>query len=228
MKTPGLAGTIPALLQCVKSYPGLTQTLLMPWLSLAQGWLKPCTEGAGAEQTTYTPFLGGPVRHIKKYGNRRLYCTKSSAYVNHAQLADLIRAGEMLRITDAKSGEDLTRGVLLQLLMEQQGSDLLPLGLLHRLLQFQLDAPLHQAALQQLSLGLNLLDQQLAQAEAQWPWIRNARTSNATSEPNQPPADVESPKTAPVAANGADIPSEDPELDTLRERLAALEMRLRS
>ncbi len=172
------------------------------------------------------------MRHIKKYGNRRLYCTKSSAYVNLAQLSDFIRSGETLQVTDAKSGEDLTRGVLLQLLMEQQGSDLIPMGLLHRLLRFQLDAPLHAAALQQLSLGLSLLDQQLAQAERQWPWMRSAGASAPASAPEQSPS---TPATAPPET--ADVPeqspsddsspSEDPELDALRERLAALETRLR-
>ncbi len=165
------------------------------------------------------------MRHIKKYGNRRLYCTESSAYVNLAQLSDFIRSGETLQVTDAKSGEDLTRGVLLQLLMEQQGPDLIPMGLLHRLLRFQLDAPLHATALQQLSLGLTLLDQQLAQAEVQWPWMRSAAGSTPKPPHTSPPKAAD---MSPQPAANDVASSEDPELDALRERLAALETRLRS
>lgn len=159
------------------------------------------------------------MRHIKKYGNRRLYCTQSSAYVNLAQLSEFVRAGETLKVTEAKTGEDLTRGVLLQLLMEQQGSDLIPMGLLHRLLRFQLDAPLHKTALQQLSMGLTVLDQQLAQAESQWPWLQPGGHPTSTAEPD---------KTGPAAETvEPPTPDADPELQALRQRLADLETRLR-
>lgn len=159
------------------------------------------------------------MRTIKKYANRRLYDTAEASYVNLQQVGDLIRQGETIEVVDAKTGEDLTRMILLQLLVEQQGADLFPIGLLHRMLRFSTDSPLHAAAVKQMGLGLSLLDQQLAQAETQWPWMRGAAKAQPRSEetvqaPRQP--------TSPAAS----APSDG--LDALRERLAALEERLKS
>ncbi|HUP24662.1 MAG TPA: polyhydroxyalkanoate synthesis regulator DNA-binding domain-containing protein [Thermoanaerobaculia bacterium] len=58
------------------------------------------------------------VRLIKKYSNRRLYDTATSRYVNLDQVASLIRRGHALKVVDAKSGEDLTRQVLTQIIVE--------------------------------------------------------------------------------------------------------------
>jgi polyhydroxyalkanoate synthesis repressor PhaR len=58
------------------------------------------------------------VRRIKKYSNRRLYDTATSRYVNLDQVASLIRRGHALKVVDAKSGEDLTRQVLTQIIVE--------------------------------------------------------------------------------------------------------------
>ena len=55
---------------------------------------------------------------IKKYENRRLYDTSSSRYVNLDEVAEMIRDGEDLQVVDAKSGEDLTRVVLTQIIVE--------------------------------------------------------------------------------------------------------------
>jgi polyhydroxyalkanoate synthesis repressor PhaR len=58
------------------------------------------------------------LRLIKKYSNRRLYDTATSRYVNLDQVASLIRRGHALKVVDAKSGEDLTRQVLTQIIVE--------------------------------------------------------------------------------------------------------------
>lgn len=55
---------------------------------------------------------------IKKYENRRLYDTASSRYVNLEDVAKLVREGDEVQIVDAKSGEDLTRVVLTQIIVE--------------------------------------------------------------------------------------------------------------
>ena len=55
---------------------------------------------------------------IKKYPNRRLYNVTKSAYITLADLADMIRSGHKVAITDAKTGEDLTSSTLLQLISE--------------------------------------------------------------------------------------------------------------
>ncbi|MBV8765783.1 MAG: polyhydroxyalkanoate synthesis regulator DNA-binding domain-containing protein, partial [Hyphomicrobiales bacterium] len=60
----------------------------------------------------------GPVA-IKKYANRRLYHTGSSEYVTLEDLARMVKAGEDFVVSDAKTGEDLTRSVLAQIIFEQ-------------------------------------------------------------------------------------------------------------
>ncbi|HEV2401118.1 MAG TPA: polyhydroxyalkanoate synthesis regulator DNA-binding domain-containing protein [Candidatus Sulfotelmatobacter sp.] len=73
---------------------------------------------------------------IKKYGNRRLYDTTGSRYVNLDDLADLVRAGKEVRVVDAKSGRDLTRVTLTQIITEDaKGKPTgLPLELLRQLI----------------------------------------------------------------------------------------------
>ena len=77
----------------------------------------------------------GPVV-IKKYGNRRLYNTRGSCYVNLDDIAALVRKGEEVRVIDAATGEDLTRVTLTQIITEDaKGSPTgLPLELLRQLI----------------------------------------------------------------------------------------------
>lgn len=73
---------------------------------------------------------------IKKYGNRRLYDTTSSRYVNLDDLAEHIRAGREVQVVDAKTGQDLTRVVLTQIITEDAKDKPtgLPLELLRQLI----------------------------------------------------------------------------------------------
>jgi polyhydroxyalkanoate synthesis repressor PhaR len=73
---------------------------------------------------------------IKKYGNRRLYDTGGSRYVNLDDLAAMVRAGKDVRVVDAKSGHDLTRVILTQIITEDaKGKPTgLPLELLRQLI----------------------------------------------------------------------------------------------
>lgn len=59
-------------------------------------------------------------RVIKKYPNRRLYDTASSAYITLAQVRDLVMAHQPFTVRDAKTGEDLTRAILLQIILEEE------------------------------------------------------------------------------------------------------------
>jgi polyhydroxyalkanoate synthesis repressor PhaR len=59
-------------------------------------------------------------RLIRKYSNRRLYDTAASRHVTHDDLRQLIVAGERIKVIDDKSGDDLTRSVLLQIIAEQE------------------------------------------------------------------------------------------------------------
>jgi len=73
---------------------------------------------------------------IKKYGNRRLYDTSTSQYINLEEIATLIRNGKDVRVVDAKTGQDLTRVTLTQIVVEDAkgGPTGLPLELLRQLI----------------------------------------------------------------------------------------------
>jgi len=73
---------------------------------------------------------------IKKYGNRRLYDTSTSQYINLEEIAALIRDGKEVRVVDARTGQDLTRVTLTQIVVEdaKEGPSGLPLELLRQLI----------------------------------------------------------------------------------------------
>ena len=79
---------------------------------------------------------------IKKYANRRLYNTGTSTYVTLEDLAVMVKAEEDFVVIDAKSGEDITRSVLTQIIFEQEakGQNLLPVAFLRNLIQFYGDS----------------------------------------------------------------------------------------
>ncbi len=78
---------------------------------------------------------------VRKYANRRLYNTASSSYVTLADLAQLVRDGVDFVVEDAKSGEDLTRATLTQIIVdeEQNGANLLPVSLLRQIISMYQD-----------------------------------------------------------------------------------------
>ena len=73
---------------------------------------------------------------IKKYANRRLYDTESSAYITLDRLAQMVREGREFEVVDAKTGEDITRQVLTQIIVDEEarGSTMLPLNFLKQLI----------------------------------------------------------------------------------------------
>jgi polyhydroxyalkanoate synthesis repressor PhaR len=80
---------------------------------------------------------------IKKYANRRLYNTSSSAYVTLADLAKMVKTGEDFVVFDAKTNEEITRSVLTQIIFEQEGIEgqsLLPITFLRQLIRFYGDS----------------------------------------------------------------------------------------
>lgn len=79
----------------------------------------------------------GPII-IKKYANRRLYDTSTSSYVTLDHLSDLVRRSVDFEVRDAKTGEDLTRAVLTQIIFEREtkGDGALPLNFLRQLIGF--------------------------------------------------------------------------------------------
>src|SRR5579862_8974316 len=80
---------------------------------------------------------------IKKYANRRLYNTGTSTYVTLEDLAVMVKSGEDFIVYDAKSGEDITRSVLTQIIFEQEnkaGQNLLPITFLRQLIRYYGDS----------------------------------------------------------------------------------------
>jgi polyhydroxyalkanoate synthesis repressor PhaR len=63
---------------------------------------------------------GASARLIKKYPNRRLYDTQTSTYITLADVKRLVLANEEFQVVDAKSGDDLTRSILLQIILEEE------------------------------------------------------------------------------------------------------------
>jgi polyhydroxyalkanoate synthesis repressor PhaR len=110
---------------------------------------------------------------IKKYANRRLYNTGTSSYVTLEDLAAMVKAGEDFVVYDAKTGEDITRSVLAQIIFEQEnkeGQNLLPINFLRQLIRFygdsmQMLVPRYlEASIESLTREQEKFRQQLTQA----------------------------------------------------------------
>ena len=84
----------------------------------------------------------GPII-IKKYANRRLYNTQTSSYVTLDHLCDMVKEGVEFEVRDARTGEDITRQVLAQIIFEEEnkgGQHLLPIQFLRQLIRFYGDS----------------------------------------------------------------------------------------
>ena len=110
---------------------------------------------------------------IKKYANRRLYNTGTSTYVTLEDLATMVKNGEDFIVYDAKTGEDITRSVLAQIIFEQEnkeGQSLLPITFLRQLIRFYGDSMqmlvprFLEASIESLSKEQGKFREQMAQA----------------------------------------------------------------
>ena len=79
---------------------------------------------------------------IKKYANRRLYNTATSSYVTLDHLCSMVKEGKEFQVVDAKTGDDITRSVLTQIIFEEEskGQNLLPIQFLRQLIKFYGDS----------------------------------------------------------------------------------------
>jgi polyhydroxyalkanoate synthesis repressor PhaR len=77
-------------------------------------------------------------RIIKKYPNRRLYDTDTSSYITLAEIKQLVMDSEVFSVRDAKTGEDLTRSILLQIILEEEahGSPMFTVPVLSNVIRF--------------------------------------------------------------------------------------------
>ena len=88
------------------------------------------------------PASGSEPVTIKKYANRRLYNTAASSYVTLDNLAQMVKEGVDFVVYDAKTGADITRSVLTQIIVEEEGKggSLLPIGFLRQLIGYYGDS----------------------------------------------------------------------------------------
>jgi len=183
---------------------------------------------------------GDPIA-IKKYANRRLYHTGSSEYVTLEDLAKMVKAGEEFLVSDAKTGEDITRSVLAQIIFEQEnkGQNLLPITFMRQLIGLYGDSM--QALVPQyldFSLGSLISNQQklreqFTQALGQTPFalLEEQTRKNMAVFANAlrmlTPFGVATGTTMPEAPAGKGSPQSEidemkREMDRMRERLEQL------
>jgi polyhydroxyalkanoate synthesis repressor PhaR len=88
------------------------------------------------DESTSDPII------IKKYANRRLYDTGSSSYITLEHLGEMTRKGVDFKVVDAKTGEDITRSVLTQIIMDEEnrGQTMLPTNFLRQLISMYGDS----------------------------------------------------------------------------------------
>lgn len=150
------------------------------------------SQGAGAEQT-----YPARARVIKRYGNRRLYDAKLSRCVTMAEIADMVRQREDVRVVDGDNGEDLTKRVLVQIILEQQNGaqlEVLPVELLHQIIAVR-SQPVAGWLEQYLQAGAEFIDRQ-SQAAAPalrgmtdqldnlFPWLNPDQWKNVPGAPD--------------------------------------------
>jgi polyhydroxyalkanoate synthesis repressor PhaR len=166
---------------------------------------------------------------IKKYANRRLYDTESSTYITLERLAEMVRQKREFQVVDAKSGEDITRSVLTQIIMDEEsrGSTMLPVTFLRQLIsmygdQMQSVVPQYlEASLDALQRNQSQMREAVAGAFAANPFAEMARRNMEMF-------------TAASAADKAAAPAEKPaasddtkaELAGLKAQLAELQKQL--
>lgn len=150
---------------------------------------------------------------IKKYGNRRLYDTSASRYVNLEDVAELIRQGAEVQVVDAKTGDDLTRVTLTQIIVEdakEQPSGL-PLELLRQLIVAS-DQARQDFMMWYLKSAFDAYRKVQDTVQSQLSTVRSAAT-------------------VPLEAmrqffSGAPVPGGNPEISELQKRIAELEAKL--
>jgi polyhydroxyalkanoate synthesis repressor PhaR len=130
-------------------------------------------------------------RVIKRYGNRRLYDASRSRAITMDGVAELVRAGENVRVIDGDSGEDVTRRVLTQILLEDESRralELLPVELLQKMIALRNDA-VGQWMTQYFEAAARFLDRQWTQAgaDAMFPWLKPGAWTPPPPAAEKPP-----------------------------------------
>ena len=166
---------------------------------------------------------------IKKYANRRLYDTESSSYITLERLAEMVRQKRQFKVVDAKSGEDLTRGVLTQIIMDEEsrGATMLPVNFLRQLIsmygdQMQSVVPQYlEASLEALQRNQSQFRDAMAGALAANPFAEIARRNMELFTAAAPGG-----KAAPGGPAAPPADDTRAELDDLKAQLAELQQKL--
>jgi polyhydroxyalkanoate synthesis repressor PhaR len=176
---------------------------------------------------------------IKKYANRRLYNTAKSTYVTLDHLAQMVRDGQDFVVNDAKSGEDITRGVLAQIIFEEEakGQTMLPANFLRQLIRLYGDTlqgfvPGYlEASMETFSRNQEAMREQVRQAfeanpalanfealaRSNMEWFENAMRMFAPFATGMPPKNN---------GSGGKPVHRDVELAELKEQLATMQNQL--
>jgi polyhydroxyalkanoate synthesis repressor PhaR len=142
-----------------------------------------------------------PIR-IQRYPNRRLYDRAHRRYVTLGEIEELVRQGRIVKVQDSKSGEDLTRQILTQILLERhpEKMELFPIALLHGLLRANdLATGLWEAYLRQALLALESLQRAMPPLSTPFPWLPTW-LPGWPAQPPSPPADSAEPLANRMAA----------------------------
>jgi polyhydroxyalkanoate synthesis repressor PhaR len=169
---------------------------------------------------------------IKKYANRRLYDTESSTYITLERLAEMVRQKRDFQVVDAKTGEDITRSVLTQIIMDEEarGTTMLPVNFLRQLIsmygdQMQSVVPQYlEASLDQLHRNQSQLRETMAGAFAVNPFAEMARRNMELFTAAATGGRAATSEDAPAAAEAAKPGAED--LAALKAQLAELQKKL--
>ncbi len=163
---------------------------------------------------------------IKKYANRRLYDTESSTYITLDRLAEMVRQKREFKVVDAKSGEDITRGVLTQIIMdaESRGSTMLPVNFLRQLISMYGDQ-MQAVVPQYLEASLDALQRNQSQLREA---MAGAFAANPLAEIARRNMDLFTAAAGAKPAEGDKAPAEDnkAELAGLKAQLAELQKQL--
>lgn len=173
---------------------------------------------------------------IKKYANRRLYNTAKSSYVTLDHLAQMVREGQDFVVNDAKTGEDITRGVLAQIIFEEEakGQTMLPSAFLRQLIRLYGDSlqgfvPGYlEASMETFARNQEAMREQVRQAFEANPALANFE---ALARSNMEWFENALKMFAPFAGGipskgGARQPRKDLELEELKEQLASMQAQL--
>lgn len=170
---------------------------------------------------------------IKKYANRRLYNTAKSSYVTLDDLAVMVREGQDFVVKDAKSGDDITRSVLAQIIFEEEskGQNLLPVKFLRQLIGLYGDSleglvPGYlEASMENFAQNQDNMREQINSMMGQNPVMMNMENlTRGNMEWMESAAKMFSPFTSPASApKSTPESSGNEELDALKQQLAAMQ-----